>query len=67
MSFPERIVIVKTSIFDLVKDALETVGFGEKVLNKRALPFPSYGHQRIYRMMLRELIASIVGNERGAC
>jgi hypothetical protein len=53
---PEKIVIVKCSLFAPVKKALEEAGFGEKILNERALPFPSHGTQKIYRRMLRELI-----------
>ncbi|MEM2102127.1 MAG: hypothetical protein QXM22_01270 [Candidatus Bathyarchaeia archaeon] len=50
---PERIIIVKASIYDDVKDALEKAGFAAKILNKRTLPFPSHGHQKVYRQMLR--------------
>jgi hypothetical protein len=53
---PEKIVIVKCSLFAPVKEALEEAGFGEKILNGRALPFPYHGNQKIYRQMLRELV-----------
>jgi hypothetical protein len=56
---PEKIVIVKTSIYDDVKHALEKAGFGAKILKKR-LPFPSHGHQKKYRQMLRELLAPFI-------
>ncbi len=55
---PEGIVIVKASIYGPVRDALELSGFGERVLNLEALPFPSHGNQRTYRDKLRSLIAS---------
>ncbi len=53
---PEGIVIVKASIHASVRDALEQSGFGERVLNVEALPFPSHGNQRKYREKLRLLI-----------
>lgn len=52
---PEKILIVKASIFAVVKSALREAGFGGKILNERALPFPSHGHQKTYRQMLRDL------------
>ena len=52
---PEGIVIVKSTIFASVKEALDKAGLGKKILNERALPFPSHGNQKIYRQMLREL------------
>jgi hypothetical protein len=55
---PERIIIVKASIFPLVKSALGEAGFGDRILNEEALPFPSHGHQKKYRQMLRNLILS---------
>jgi len=55
---PEKIIIVKRSIFDPIRKALEQAGFGEKILNKAPLPFPSHGHQGTYRKRLRELVES---------
>jgi hypothetical protein len=52
---PEKIVIVKASIFAVVKSALEEAGLGRKILNKGPLPFPSHGHQKTYRQTLRKL------------
>jgi hypothetical protein len=54
---PKNITIVKTSIYVPVRDALEKAGLGEKILNEKALPFPSYGHQKTCRQMLRNLVA----------
>ncbi len=53
---PERIVIVKASIYDPVRDALEHSGLGDRVVNLETLPFPSHGNQRKYREKLRLLI-----------
>jgi hypothetical protein len=58
---PEKIVIVKSSLFVLVKKALEKAGIGEKILNPGALPFPSHGHQKTFRQTLRRLIAERKG------
>jgi len=55
---PEKIIIIKKSIFEPARKALEQAGFSEKILNKAPLPFPSHGHQRTYRMRLRELVES---------
>lgn len=54
---PESIIIIKASIFAIVKEALEKAGFAERILNSHALPFPSHGNQKKYRDDLRKLIA----------
>ena len=53
---PERIIILKTSLFAPVRLALEEDGFGERVLNKKPIPFPSNGWQATYRQLLQECI-----------
>jgi hypothetical protein len=55
---PQSIIIIKASIFEVVKEALEKAGFGKRILNHEALPFPSHGHQKIYRQKLRGLISA---------
>jgi hypothetical protein len=52
---PQKIIIVKASIFAVVKEALETAGLGDKILNHAAIPFSSHGNQKKYRQMLSEL------------
>jgi hypothetical protein len=48
---------VKCSLYKPVWEALEKAGFGGRILNKEALPFPSHGHQKTYRQKLRRMIA----------
>ncbi len=53
---PSHIFIVKTTIFNPVSQALRESGMLERVVNTRAVPFPSHGNQRIYRLMLRRAL-----------
>jgi hypothetical protein len=53
---PDSIIIVKQTVFRPVYDALESIGLGARVLNRRPLPFPSHGNQRRFRTQLRRLI-----------
>lgn len=52
---PEKIIIIKKSNFSPVKSALESCNLGDKILNKKPIPFPSNGWQLAYRKMLREI------------
>jgi hypothetical protein len=58
---PECIIIIKKGkkgeFFKRVRTALENEGFGGKILNKGAVPFPGSGNQSDYRRILRMLIA----------
>jgi len=53
---PQKIIIIKSSIYYLVKNALEKSGYGNKVLNQKPIPFPSHGHQATYRQSIKELM-----------
>ena len=53
---PSRILIIKKTIFNPVKDALNDAGFGERILNARPLPFPSHGNQSKFRTMMRRVV-----------
>ena len=53
---PDRILIVKKTVFKPVIRALSETGFAGRVLNKEPLPFPSHGNQKKYRTMLRRLL-----------
>lgn len=53
---PPSIVIVKSSIFGPVSSALEEAGFGSRVLNNQAIPFPSHGNQQKYRTIMKRLL-----------
>lgn len=59
---PDGIIIIKRSLFELVKAALKMAGFGGKILNKEAMPFPGSGNQSNYRRMLRTLVAREVAS-----
>jgi len=54
---PVRILIVKKTVFDPARCALRIAGFEDRILNKRALPFPSHGNQRRFRRMMRFLVS----------
>jgi hypothetical protein len=53
---PDRILIVKKTVFKPARQALADAGFGDRILNTEPLPFPSHGNQRRYRTMLRRLV-----------
>ena len=53
---PGRIVIVKKTVFNPVRQALVMAGFEDRILNKKSLPFPSHGNQRKFRRMLKRLV-----------
>ena len=53
---PNGIIIVKSNIYDPVKDALESSGFAGKILNQRPLPFPSHGRQQSYRKRISDIL-----------
>ena len=56
---PPIIVIVKSSIFEPVRSALEEAGFGSRVLNAQPIPFPSHGNQQKYRSMMKKLLGQV--------
>ena len=53
---PDRILIVKKTVFTPAIQALSDTGFAPRVLNTEPLPFPSHGNQKKYRTMLRRLV-----------
>jgi hypothetical protein len=57
---PRGIVIVKSSIFDLVSRELGEFGVGSRILNKGPIPFPSHGNQSKYRSLLRDALDRLV-------
>ena len=54
---PDRILIVKKTVFKPGRQVLTDAGFGNRILNTKPLPFPSHGNQRKYRTMLKQLTA----------
>ena len=55
---PGNVVVIKKTIFHPVSDSLVQAGLGNKILNKKPLPFPSHGNQQSFRNQLTRLIAS---------
>ena len=53
---PDRIIIVKKTVYQPVREALERTGLGHKILNNEPLKFPSHGNQKDYRSSLRRLL-----------
>ena len=54
---PGRILIVKKTVFNPARQALNIAGFEDRILNKRSLPFPNHGNQRRFRRMMRFLVS----------
>ena len=54
---PMHILVVKSSIFNPVRNALRESGLWTRVLDTGPVPFPSHGNQRIYRSMLRRALS----------
>ncbi|OLE70825.1 hypothetical protein AUF78_04855 [archaeon 13_1_20CM_2_51_12] len=53
---PRHILVVKSTIFNPVLNALKEAGFRSRVLNSGPVPFPSHGNQRTYRSQLRRAL-----------
>jgi hypothetical protein len=53
---PDRILIVKKTVFKPARQVLSEAGFRDRVLNTRPLPFPSHGNQRKFRKIMRRLV-----------
>jgi hypothetical protein len=53
---PDRILIVKKTVFKPASQVLSEAGFRERILNTRPLPFPNHGNQRKFRMIMRLLV-----------
>ena len=53
---PERIVLIKTNVFGVLRPLLEEWGWGERILNQRSLPHPAHGNQRKFRERLGAIV-----------
>jgi hypothetical protein len=53
---PLHILIVKSSIFNPVSNALRGSHLWPRVLNTGPVPFPSHGNQRKYRSMFKQAL-----------
>lgn len=62
---PDKILIVKSTIFRPVKEALERSGMDNKILNKEPLPFPSHGNQGTFRRTFRRLLRTFQPLNKG--
>ena len=58
---PDRILIVKKTVFKPAIQALSETDFARRVLNVEPLPFPSHGNQKKYRTMIRRLLKKRLG------
>lgn len=52
---PQKILIVKATLFDLLSSRIGETRFGPRVLNTGPIPFPSHGGQKRYREEIRKL------------
>jgi hypothetical protein len=55
---PQRIVIVKATLFKLLFSRILETKFGPRLLNRGSIPFPSHGGQKRYRKEIRKLLKS---------
>jgi len=53
---PDVIVIVKKTLYGVVREVLKEAGLGGRIVNTDSLPFPSHGNQAKYRKMLRRFL-----------
>ena len=53
---PEHIVLIKTNVFGELKPLLDSWGFGNRVLNTRAIPHPGSGRQKEFRQLLGAIV-----------
>jgi hypothetical protein len=56
---PEKIIIIKKTVFSPVRKALAAAGLADRILNETPIPFPSHGHQGIFQTELRRLTQSL--------
>lgn len=49
---PDRILVVKVSIYEKVKSAILKAGLAARLVNQEPIPFPSHGNQGAYRRRL---------------
>ena len=53
---PDKILILKKTVYQPALDSLEAAGWNKRILNSRAIPFPSHGNQRQYRREVGRLL-----------
>ena len=49
---PENILIIKSPNYDLIKNRLKEMGFGDKVINDEPIPYPGSGQQVRFRKVV---------------
>jgi hypothetical protein len=52
---PEKIIIIKKTVFGPVRKALMAAGLADRILNEMPIPFPSHGHQSRFQIEFRRL------------
>lgn len=57
---PQYIVIIKRTIYKLVRRTLLSTQYDKRILGDKGLPFPNNGHQWIFVEELRELQGSLM-------
>ena len=53
---PERVVLIKTNIFRVLRPLLEDWGWGARILNQRSIPHPGHGHQKEFNELLGSMV-----------
>ena len=53
---PERIVLIKTNVYHVLRPLLEEWGWGDRILNQRSIPHPAFGNQRKFRERLGVIV-----------
>ena len=53
---PEKILIVKSNNYDLVLSRLKEIGYGERIVNDKPIPYPGSGQQVRFRKAIRKYI-----------
>jgi len=53
---PEKILIIKSTNYDLVSSRLKEIGVGEKVINDEPIPYPGSGQQVRFREAIRRYL-----------
>ena len=60
---PESILIIKSPNYDLINNRLKEMGFGDRVINDKPIPYPGSGQQVRFREAIHKYIDSIKSNK----
>ena len=53
---PDKIIILKKTVYHPARHSLKAAGWNRRILNSRAIPFPSHGNQTQYRKAIGRLL-----------